>query len=306
LARLLETYRGVRNERNLPPLSAEQIVLWAKAYHSRHDEWPTYNSGPIHASGGETWLAVNSALNRGGRGLTAGSSLAKLLAERGLKRNQKSLPELTYTHILQWADRHHAETGQWPKNTSGMIQHTRGEKWVNVDRAMRMGLRGLPGGSSLAQLLAARRGIRNQSSLPELTVEQILEWADSYHARTGEWPKERSGAIVEAPGETWKRVEGSLRAGHRGLPADFSLARVLAEQRGVPNKQARPRLELEQILAWAEAYRQRHGKWPSGVSGAIPEAPGETWSRVDGALRAGQRGLRGGTSLSRLLKGQGM
>src|SRR5262249_6645494 len=36
---------------------------------------------------------------------------------------------------------------------------------------------GLTGGSSLAQLLAERRGVRNHLRLPRLTVEQIAAWA---------------------------------------------------------------------------------------------------------------------------------
>src|SRR5262245_35930304 len=50
------------------------------------------------------------------------------------------------------------------------------------DAALRLGLRGLPGGSSLARLLAARRGVRNHLDLPPLTVTKVLAWADRYRA----------------------------------------------------------------------------------------------------------------------------
>jgi hypothetical protein len=300
LARVLKTYRGVRHGGELPPLTEEQILDWAKAYHQEHGKWPAHWSGTIGGSDGETWSAVNSALVRGRRGLLGGSSLARLLAERGLKRNQMSQPDLSYTRILRWADRHQAETGQWPKNTSGKIQHTRGEKWENVDRALRHGLRGLPGGSSLAQLLESRRGVPNKSDLPELSYVRILAWADAYQARSGEWPKARSEAIAEAPGETWVRVDMALRIGHRGLPGGSSLARLLAEQRGVVNKRALPPLRLEQVMAWAQAHQARTGQWPVASSGPVAEAPGETWIKIDGALRKGLRGLPGGSSLRRL------
>src|SRR5437868_3755517 len=36
-------------------------------------------------------------------------------------------------------------------------------------------------------------------------------------------------------------------------------------------------------------------------SGPIPEAPDESWMRVDSALKQGNRGLPGGSSLTRLL-----
>jgi hypothetical protein len=63
----------------------------------------------------------------------------------------------------------------------------------------------------------------------------------------------------------------------------------------------RPPLTVEQILAWADAHFGRTGGWPVGMGGPIPEAPGETWRAVNDALRAGYRGLPGGTTLPRLL-----
>ena len=59
------------------------------------------------------------------------------------------------------------------------------------------------------------------------------------------------------------------------------------------------------ILAWCDAHFARHGRWPHLQSGAIPEAPGETWRRIDRALRAGCRGLDPGQSLHRLLRQTG-
>lgn len=61
-----------------------------------------------------------------------------------------------------------------------------GEKWRNINSSLQMGIRGLPGDSSLAQLLAEKRGVRNIQALPELTVEQILKWADAHQQKTGQ------------------------------------------------------------------------------------------------------------------------
>src|SRR5262249_11074482 len=99
--------------------------------------------------------------------------------------------------------------------------------------ALQRGERGLPGGSSLARLLAAERGARNQAGLPPLTVERILAWADAHHARTGRWPTEVSGPIPEAPGETWGRIRHALSRGYRGFPGGSSLSRLLGRERGV-------------------------------------------------------------------------
>jgi hypothetical protein len=134
-----------------------------------------------------------------------------------------------------------------------------------------------------------------------LAIEEILAWADAHHRRTGRWPTNDGGAVAEAPDETWHALDRALRRSNRGLPAGYSLARLLEEKRGVPNRANRPELAIDQILAWADAYRDRTGRWPAASAGPIPEAPRETWSVIDAALRAGNRGLARGSSLARLL-----
>jgi hypothetical protein len=67
---------------------------------------------------------------------------------------------------------------------------------------------------------------------PPLTVEQILAWADAYHARTGEWPGVRSGPIPEAPDENWAAVSCALYDGNRGFSGGDSLAKLLDRRRG--------------------------------------------------------------------------
>lgn len=89
--------------------------------------------------------------------------------------------------------------------------------------------RELSGGSSLAQLLAEHCGVRNRARLPALRVRQIVQWAKAYYQRTGSWPTLRSGAIAEAPGETWGKVHDALYHGGRGQPGGSSLA-------GLPQK----------------------------------------------------------------------
>src|SRR5262245_15806480 len=61
-------------------------------------------------------------------------------------------------------------------------------------------------------------------------------------------------------------------------------------------------LTVEEILAWADAYRRLHGRWPaSRCGGPVPGAPGLTWEALNVALRDGWRGLPGGWSLRLLL-----
>src|SRR4029453_3331360 len=142
-------------------------------------------------------------------------------------------PPLSIAQILAWADEYHERTGSWPKKNTGRIAGTLGEDWARVDRALRRGLRGLQGRSSLPQLLSERRGVRNHSKLPRLTERQILAWADKHHKRTRKWPRLVSGPIEGAPGESWLRVDLALRNGGRGLARGSSRARLLKERRRV-------------------------------------------------------------------------
>lgn len=217
------------------------------------------------------------------------------------KHDQRLGPELTVVMILDWADRWFKRSGHFPHRDSGGIPGSMGEKWRNVDAALHFGLRGFPGGSSLAQLLAEQRGKRNHKRLPALTVPLILRWADEYHRTFKKWPNRASGSIDDSGGETWHSVDSSLKGGFRHLPGGSSLAQLLAAHRGVRNRRCLPRLTHQQILAWADDHHARNGVWPAEGSGPVPAAAGETWRGVDMALRLGYRGLLGRSSLRKLL-----
>ncbi|OWK35643.1 hypothetical protein [Fimbriiglobus ruber] len=301
LAKVLHAFRQKRHLHYLVPLTAELILSWADEYHQRTGTWPIATSGHIPEAPGETWLRVETALRDGLRTLSGGSSLARLLAEHRGVRNLGDLPPLSHEQVLAWADAHRARTGDWPAKKSGPIPEAPGEDWSAVGGALYDGSRGFSGGTTLAQLLAEHRGVRNLGDLSPLSYEQVLAWADAHRARTGNWPTGTSGPIFGTPDETWSAVDAALTNGCRGLPGGGSLIQLLAEHRGVRNRMALDRLTPEQILAWADAHRARTGNWPNSGSGSIPEAPGEVWSAVNAALTNGNRGLPEGGSLAQFL-----
>jgi hypothetical protein len=301
LPRLLDEARGVRNRKALPALSIKQVLRWADRFFKATGRWPTRHDGPIPDAPGETWAAIDAALHNGCRGFRGGDSLAQLLERRRGVRNRKHLPKLTERQILRWARRHRRQTGKWPTENSGLVVGTHGEVWVNISAALLQGIRGLPGGDTLARLLARRLGARNTADLPRLTVKQILRWADTHHRRADRWPNASTGLVVEAPAENWSALDGALRGGMRGLARGLSLARLLARHRGVRNKAEAPRLTVRQILKWADGHFRRTGSWPGAAARAIADTASETWSAVDQSLRKGRRGLPGGDSLARLL-----
>jgi superfamily II DNA or RNA helicase len=208
-------------------------------------------------------------------------------------------PPLTIEQILTWADQHKARTNRWPSQKSGPIPDSQ-ETWTGIDHALARGHRGLSAARcSLAQLLADHRGVRNRKSLSQLTEEGILLFADRFFAQNNTWPTQKSGGI-EGTSDTWSAICVALRNGSRGLLRKTTLADLLWEKRGVPNKANRPKLTVSRILKWIDDFKKRTGQWPNQASGQI-EGAGETWRGIDVALGKGLRGLDGGSSITQLL-----
>jgi pyrroloquinoline quinone (PQQ) biosynthesis protein C len=259
------------------------------------------SSGPIACAPGETWANINARLEQGGRGLLGGLSLAQLLSKHRGVPNQSDLPPITEEQILQWVHAYVNRASEWPTRESQIIHEAPHEIWKAVDMALRKGLRGLPGASSLARFLAEKLGRRNPGNLPPLTVEWILKMAESHHERTGQWPNSTSGPILDAPGETWSGINSALQQGSRRLPIRSSLAQLLQDHFGVRNRKKLPDLTIEQILAWVDQHLERTGEWPNHLSGNIPDQPNETWSGINHVLLRGSRGLATSCSLADLL-----
>ncbi len=284
-----------------PQFTVQQILDWADTWHAAHGEWPTARSGEIPNTTGMTWRGVNFAIRQGRGGLPVGSTLARLLVRQRAMGHERDLP-FDIPTILRWADAHHARHGIWPKTSSGPIPECPQETWQSVNRALYKGLRGLTGGSSLPRLLSADRAVPIRQRGSSLTERQVLDWADLHQARTGSWPTNWSGPIPEAVGDRWQSIDSALRTGARGLTGGSSVARLLAERRNVRNRKGPPALSVARILRWADAYHSRTSEWPKSTSGPVAESPADTWRAISAALRNGTRGLRGGSSLARLLQ----
>jgi hypothetical protein len=210
---------------------------------------------------------------------------------------RRSLPDLSEDQILAWADAYFARTGRCPDWQSGLVRKAHGETWYTVAEALALGLRGLPPGGSLGRLLGEQCDPVNQTC-QHISIEQIVEWARAWRARTGRWPRKDSGEIPGSGGVTWRGVDIAIWRGLGVLPKGSSLSRVLRSRRRVLR---RPPVTERQIVFWADAYHARSGQWPNARSGPIPESPGDTWLSVNCALKGGFRSLPGGSSLAELL-----
>src|SRR5215208_3276237 len=101
-----------------------------------------------------------------------------------------------------------------------------------------------------------RSELRSRPQRAQLTIEEILRWADAWFARHGIWPNINSGPIPETLDDTWGRIDDALRNGHRGLPkkSGLSLARLLERRRGVRNSEYPPQLTVAEIIDWIKAH----------------------------------------------------
>jgi len=100
-----------------------------------------------------TWAAVNIALVNGIRGLPAGLSLPKLRKQYRRIQMHNGRPGLSIRQILSWTHTHLGRTNRCPNVNTGKVYEAPRENWNAIDQALRLGTRGLPGGTSLYKLL---------------------------------------------------------------------------------------------------------------------------------------------------------
>src|SRR6516165_7279869 len=167
-------HRSAKSRVDIPDLSIEKILEWADAHKNATGHLPFEGSGAVAVEPQESWRAINHALATGRRGLPGGSSLTQLFTEqRGAsapdeepapsraealkiweeetfpvrttklrlpKRGKR--PPLSISKILEWADAHHARTGEWPLRRSGVIVDSPfDDTWSAINVALSDGFR---------------------------------------------------------------------------------------------------------------------------------------------------------------------
>jgi len=136
-----------------------------------------------------------------------------------------------------------------------------------------------------------------------LTIEQILDWADRHHDRTGRWPTSRSGPIIDRPDRTWESVQTALVKGTCGLPGGSTLHRLLARRRKARDaRMTVPDLTLKKVLDWVDSHWARTNQWPRRDDGPVAECPWISWSTIHHRLMAGEWDVAPGTTLAMWLR----
>jgi hypothetical protein len=81
---------------------------------------------------------------------------------------------VSLAQILAWADEHRRRTGAWPQATSGAVAAAPRENWQALNKCLRLGLRGLPGGDTLPRLLGRERGLSERRGRPARPARRLL------------------------------------------------------------------------------------------------------------------------------------
>lgn len=208
-------------------------------------------------------------------------------------------PNLTIDQVLAYIDTFYERYGKWPMVTSEPVDGmTFG--WKSLDSYLRAGLRGLPSGLSVANVLEKYRGVQNIYNQRPLTVKWIVKEMRRHNELTGHYPTQASGKI-HLTGETWAGVEIALARCIRGIEEKSSIAKLREQYLGVTNKKNQPPLSLDWVEEQIRRFYRDTAQFPSQESGAIPDSA-ETWSRVHGALYSGSRGIKRKVSLSTLVR----
>lgn len=143
----------------------------------------------------------------------------------------------------------------------------------------------------------------HNAKLP-ITEEQVIQWANAYKTKYGKFPSNKKIIVEDAPYYiTWETIDACFRFTLRGLGKFSSLHEFLISKGEKIEKEP---LTEEKIIEWALKYKEKYGSFPTDRSGIIEwSSCRDTWSRISGCLRVGNRGLQKYKGLNDLLTQKG-
>ena len=308
------------------PLHVELIVQAAKIHHERTGKWPTQKSGEIleEPLKGQSWSAINIAIRTRRRGLDKAGmpnevkGITSLLDWLGFTNfKHSSTKHLSVADIVQAAKAHHERTGNWPKPNSGEIidDPLRGHTWRAIQTAIQSRNRGLDQAGLPEEVkgittLLEWQGLTVSKDSPtkNLSVESIVKAAKVHHERTGKWPNEQSGEVLDTSfkGDTWAAVSAAIANRGRGLHQEDLPDWVRGvgsflewKELKVAKNSKKRHVGIDDILTAVNVYRTKNGEWPQATAKdskvLIEEPPvlkGSTWISLNEAISRRLRGLK--------------
>lgn len=161
-----------------------------------------------------------------------------------------------------------------------------GGTWWSIHQALTKGLRGLPGGSSLAKERDALVGARRRG---RLTRQGIIDAVMAHHRDHGSWPRFTTTGTISGLGYSWSGVGRALRDGRvASFPKGSSFTKLVMECQG---RSAPAPLTIAMVRKAVRAFYEANGTWPSrSAPGEVPVIGGK-WMTLGTALSEGLRGL---------------
>lgn len=199
---------------------------------ARYSKKPTKRSGVIEFAEGEykeiTWAALDSALQREGRGLSEEiSSLSDLVEEECGIKNLRSTPVLLEEEIIKCVEEFMNIHQRKPNCNDGNVNRIGNLTWVNIDNQFRSR------GSSLSKFIQAKFGIRAKNTHHHLSLSVIQSWIIQFFEKHEQVPKawsQRKVEFVEGSfkGISWGTVHSEIKKGRvDSLPKETSLDDVI-------------------------------------------------------------------------------
>lgn len=283
------------------PISLEDVHAELWDFYQREGDWPSAFSGEIERFG-ISYKHLNQYLLVGTRGLPGRSSVyrecekvaaAKGVSIRAFSRDDSPLTvEMVRDAIRQFNEEHKrfpvkAEVGMSPL----------GFTWQTLNFYLRTGYRGLPGGSTLTKEVEE---VRKELGLafPKPTRPLVLAAIREYREKTGKFPVRTTKGVVPGLGIVWGSLNGQLLRGVLG--EELTLGQLVEEVRASDGFIPGARKDSLSVDAVREAIREffrTHGVRPNRTT-KLPNSLGMAWSTLQNALKRGDRGLPGGSSLA--------
>jgi hypothetical protein len=283
------------------PIAIEEVHAEIWDFYQREGNWPAANSVKTERFG-VPFRHLDLYLLRGTRSLPGNSSLyqesIKVAAARGVpiedRRGDNS--PLTVGMVRDAIRAFHAQHGRFPVVGRDGVSPL-GITWTTLSLHLTDGRRGLPGGSTLAKEIEA---VRREMGLkpPEPTRELVLKAIEEYRDETGGYPIQQTRGEIPTLGMSWMVLAKRLRAGLLGGGVTLvGLIEEVRTHRGELAPGKKPKLTLAMVHEAIRAFYREHGRRPTTLKDERPCRLGLAWRTLNNAIKLGQRGLPGGTTL---------
>lgn len=203
---------------------------WGEAYYAVHGKWPGRRSGIVAEFPTLSWRLLDDWMRDGRNGFQAGGSLITFFGVN-------YLPDLEVAEVQQWVANYVAIHGVPPPTDDTVVPECPGMTWRNLNKCLRLGRRGLPGGMTLRMLANPGSTEPIKRVRPTMAVGAMAkEIIRGYISETGKRPLSTSADEIESIkpeyNVTWRQLSERINsAGFDGRKVTFSqlVGEVVAE-----------------------------------------------------------------------------